>query len=225
MTVDIYIREKNGNREIRVPWLPEKIKMDSGGTIRMSFDILNKGPVEIPTGSGLRSYSWASEFPGKYRTDTGMLRGTWQDPKTYHNILEEWKAKGTPLVLLVTGYPINDDVYVDTYFGEAYGAFGDWAYEVSFIEARDIVITSSKTSSGTSSSTTRPTTTTSQYTIKSGDTLWSISKRFLGSGAKWKTIYNANKDIIESTAKKRGKKSSNNGHWIFPGVTLTIPNQ
>lgn len=63
----------------------------------------------------------------------------------------------------------------------------------------------------------------SSYTVKSGDTLWAIAKRFLGSGSKWKTIYNANKSIIEKTAKKHGFKSSATGHWIFPGTKLTIP--
>ena len=62
-----------------------------------------------------------------------------------------------------------------------------------------------------------------QYTIKSGDTLWGIAKKFYGNGAKWKKIYDANKTVIENTAKKRGKKSSSNGHWIFPGTKLTIP--
>lgn len=61
------------------------------------------------------------------------------------------------------------------------------------------------------------------YTVKSGDTLWAIAKRHLGSGSKWKTIYNANKSIIEKTAKKHGFASSATGHWIFPGTKLTIP--
>lgn len=61
------------------------------------------------------------------------------------------------------------------------------------------------------------------YTVVSGDTLWGISKKFYGSGTKYGTIYNANKDLIESTAKSHGKKSSDNGHWIWPGETLTIP--
>lgn len=61
------------------------------------------------------------------------------------------------------------------------------------------------------------------YTVKSGDTLWAIAKRFLGSGSKWKTIYNANKSTIEKTAKKHGFKSSATGHWIFPNTKLTIP--
>lgn len=63
----------------------------------------------------------------------------------------------------------------------------------------------------------------SSYTVKSGDTLWAIAKRHLGSGTKWKTIYNANKSAIEKAAKNRGYKSSATGHWIFPGTKLTIP--
>lgn len=61
------------------------------------------------------------------------------------------------------------------------------------------------------------------YTVKSGDCLWNIAKKFYGNGAKYTVIYNANKSVIESTAKKYGKKSSSNGHWIYPGTKLTIP--
>lgn len=61
------------------------------------------------------------------------------------------------------------------------------------------------------------------YTIVSGDTLWRISTKFLGSGAKYMQIYNTNKSTIESAAKSHGKSSSSNGHWIWPGTVLTIP--
>lgn len=61
------------------------------------------------------------------------------------------------------------------------------------------------------------------YTIVSGDTLWKISTNHLGSGAKYMQIYNANSGVIESAAKSHGKSSSNNGHWIYPGTILTIP--
>ena len=59
--------------------------------------------------------------------------------------------------------------------------------------------------------------------IKSGDTLWAIAKKKYGNGAAYTKIYNANKSVIEATAKKYGKKSSSNGHWIYPGTKLTIP--
>lgn len=65
------------------------------------------------------------------------------------------------------------------------------------------------------------------YTVKSGDNLWAIARSKYGSGKDYILIYNANKDVIESTAKKYGKKSSYKGStpgwWIYPGTKLTIP--
>ncbi|MCD7862872.1 MAG: LysM peptidoglycan-binding domain-containing protein [Lachnospiraceae bacterium] len=61
------------------------------------------------------------------------------------------------------------------------------------------------------------------YTVVSGDTLWALAKTFYGSGKLFTTIYDANAEIIESTAKAHGKASSENGHWIYPGTVLTIP--
>lgn len=221
--VDIYIKEKTGSREIRVPWLPEKIDYSSGGTIVASYDIMNKGPVEVPTGSGLKEVSWDGVFPGPMRTDDSMLRGDWSDPSEYHNILEDWRVKGTKLNLLVTGYPINLDVMLRDYDANATGGFGDLEYSLKFVECRDIVVTSKTEKKDTGAATTKRTAAkTTSYTIKKGDCLWSIAQKYLGSGAKWPTIYQANKEIIESTAKKYGHKSSNNGWWIFPGCVIKI---
>ena len=61
------------------------------------------------------------------------------------------------------------------------------------------------------------------HTVAAGDTLWALAKKYYGSGTKYTIIYDANKDIIESTAKARGKSNSGNGHWIWPGTVLTIP--
>lgn len=63
------------------------------------------------------------------------------------------------------------------------------------------------------------------YMVVSGDTLWALAKKYLGKATKCKEIYALNKEIIESTAKSRGKKDSKEGHWIFPGTILRIPEQ
>lgn len=69
----------------------------------------------------------------------------------------------------------------------------------------------------------------SSYTVVSGDCLWNIAKRFLGAGNRYMEIYNANEDVIESTAKAHGKSNSWNGStkgwWIWPGEVLTIPGE
>lgn len=64
---------------------------------------------------------------------------------------------------------------------------------------------------------------TKTHTVKSGDCLWNIAKKYYGSGSLYTKIYNANKSAIEADAKKHGKASSSNGHWIWPGLKLTIP--
>ena len=49
------------------------------------------------------------------------------------------------------------------------------------------------------------------YTVKKGDCLWNIAKKFYGNGAKYTKIYNANKSKIK------------NPNLIYPGQVLTIP--
>ncbi len=51
----------------------------------------------------------------------------------------------------------------------------------------------------------------STYTVKKGDSLWSISKQQLGSGARWREIYEANKDVIKDPNR------------IYVGQVLQIP--
>ena len=50
------------------------------------------------------------------------------------------------------------------------------------------------------------------YTVKAGDCLWNIAKKFYGDGSKYKKIYDANKKIIGS-----------NPNLIYAGQVLTIP--
>lgn len=218
MTVDIYIREKSGTREIRIPLLPEDFTFSNGDVIFVTSEIMGLGEVSVPDGTELGTYSWESEFPGELRKHDSMLRGSWQSPQTYRSLLEEWKQEGTELNLLITGYPVNVDVYCKEFKPKGVGAFGDIAYEITFVQARKITV-----STMTVETPERPTTSQKTYTIKSGDTLWGIAQAHYGSGAKWTIIYEANKEIIEQTARNHGKRSSNNGHWIYPGVTLVIP--
>lgn len=68
--------------------------------------------------------------------------------------------------------------------------------------------------------------TSGNYTVKSGDNLWSIARAHYGNNNivnNVSKIYNANKDVIEAAAKAHGLSSSDNGHWIYPGTVLIIP--
>lgn len=65
--------------------------------------------------------------------------------------------------------------------------------------------------------------TATEYVVKKGDCLIMIARKQLNDGSKWKKIYELNKKIIESAARKHGRKSSSNGHWIYPGTKLKLP--
>jgi len=62
-----------------------------------------------------------------------------------------------------------------------------------------------------------------RHTVVRGDNLYTLARRFLGSGARRVQIYNLNRDVIEAAARRHGRASSSNGHWIFPGTVLQIP--
>ena len=49
------------------------------------------------------------------------------------------------------------------------------------------------------------------YVIEKGDTLWGISAKLLGNGAKYQEIFEANKEVIEDP------------DLIFPGQKIRIP--
>jgi LysM repeat protein len=51
----------------------------------------------------------------------------------------------------------------------------------------------------------------SSYTVKSGDCLWNIAKKYLGDGSRYNEIYELNQDKIS------------NPNLIYPGQVLTLP--
>lgn len=221
MTVDIYIREKSGKREVRIPLLPEKFKIDSGEVIFVTNNIMARGEVSTPSGIELGVYGWESEFPGALRKNDPMIRGQWKEPKHYVTIMESWRGNGTLLNLLITGYPVNIDVYLKKFTKSGSGAFGDYAYEVEFIEAKSIAISTMKADS--SQVPKRNEYKPGNYTIMWGDTLWSIAEKFYGDGSRSTELYEANKQVIEDHARDRGIADSQNGRWIWAGTILTIP--
>ncbi len=53
------------------------------------------------------------------------------------------------------------------------------------------------------------------YTVQSGDTLWGISEKFLGNGADYMKIFEANKEVW--------KDYNDDPNVLYPGWKLTIP--
>lgn len=159
-------------------------------------------------------------------------------PDSYKKIIEDWQHSKTPVRLIISDINYNKAMTIDSFVVKKIEGDADLHYSLTLTEYRELNVpsvkvdtrvkasikrrpapTSPASSSGSSSSGNGG----SDYTVKSGDTLWAIATKYYGNGASYGKIYDANKDIIESTARSRGFASAEGGKWIFPGEGLKIP--
>ncbi len=209
------------------PSLPERISI-STGIVSQSYNLLS-GRVSIPGGTDVKTIKWSGTFFGRKRRRTALVK-RWQKPEECIRQITEAMQAGKALNLIVEEAPINLDVTISRFDYEAFGAFGDIAYSIELTEAHALkVYTVSELNIQPFAKTveTRPEPASGSgqaYTVVSGDNLWKIARKFYGgSGSDWQKIYGANAEVIEAEAKKRGKSSSDHGHWIYPGCVLMIP--
>jgi nucleoid-associated protein YgaU len=226
--MDIYLTDLETGDRLRFPMLPEKINVQTGG-IFQSYTILSTGDVKLPVGDELDNVGWNAILPGRARQHEPYVR-EWRNPQEITGLLDTYKTKGKKLRLMVTETRINIDVYIERFNGDYTGGYGDFNYTISFLQAKALKVSTSGASTSTAPpldnkpqqerpSPPPPTT----HTVTSGDTLWRIAQKHFGAGSEHSQIYEANRDAIENEARRRGMKSSDNGHWIFPGTVLTLP--
>ena len=183
-----------------------------------SVNVNSIGEVNLLGKRDLKTGTISSHFPKRdrnYANNSGR-----QAPYTYINKLLSWKSSGKPVQLIITGTKINFQVTIETLkYGEQDGT-GDVYYDLTLKEYRAVEIKKTKLKKTKKKKTTkkkskpkRPVAKkkTKTYTVKSGDCLWNIAKRFYGNGAQYTKIYNANRGKIK------------NPNLIYPGQKLTIP--
>jgi nucleoid-associated protein YgaU len=220
--MDIYLTELATGARLRFPMLPTE--MPAKHAVQFAnYTILSIGEVRIPSGNGLDAYTWSATLPGKARENDPFVRA-WIDPKAAIQWLKDKQPdKGKPkkLRLLATETPINADVYLSDFTPQATGGYGDYAYTITLIQAKDIKVSASGTASTSEGmplankpkKEERPAPPPAKtYTVVKGDTLWGIAQRFLGAGARYEEIYEANKGVI-----------GGNPNLIYPGQVFTIP--
>ncbi|MBR5817518.1 MAG: LysM peptidoglycan-binding domain-containing protein [Clostridia bacterium] len=206
----------NGEKEkIRLPVLPEKVKI-SMGTNDQSVDVAGLGEILIAQSRKATEFSFSSFFPAAAFPGIAVQYVT--KPSALRDKLIEWKNSDKPVHLIITGLDI--DVYCRiTKFvpTEEGGDVGTVHYDISFKEYREPKVRQVKVEISTKTATvqqntarTDNTTPTQTYTVKKGDCLWNIAKKYLGSGAKYMTIFNLNKGILK------------NPNLIYPGQVLRL---
>lgn len=221
----VYITELDTGTRIALPLPPESVKCKAE-TKFINYNIIKVGEVKLPDGEKLTKFSWSGRLPGASMRNMRMVSAAdWRSPKEIQSIFSIWRNRGKKLRLLVTGTTINHDVYLENYTVDN-SRLDTVEYSISFTHAKDIKVfttaelniqdttqvpqtTNDRAASSEAASETPQKTT---YTVKPGDNLWTISKKLMGSGARYSELYEANKSIIGS-----------NPNLIYPGQTFTIP--
>lgn len=214
--MEFWLKKSNSDK-IMLPVNPESFAFTEKHN-NISVNVNSIGEVNLLGKRDLKTGTISSHFPKRdrnYANNSGR-----QAPYTYINKLLSWKSSGKPVQLIITGTKINFQVTIETLkYGEQDGT-GDVYYDLTLKEYRAVEIKKTKLKKTKKKKTTkkkskpkRPAAKkkTKTYTVKSGDCLWNIAKRFYGNGAQYTKIYNANRGKIK------------NPNLIYPGQKLTIP--
>ena len=208
-----------GGREINIPVLPAKLNVSSPGK-NERVTVLELGEVLLLRKKGLRILSWESFFPvSKAPYTVGQIR----DPVSIVQAIQKARDQKSPVRFLITGTDLDCNLRmgIDSFeYEERSGELGDLYYTIKLYEWKDIspkrivlpekgeepVETQEPERPG------KPEQTSKTYTVKPGDCLWNIAKKFYGKGSDYTKIYNANKGKIGS-----------NPNLIYPNQKLIIP--
>lgn len=202
----------------RFPVLPEKVSI-SYGSNNDKLLVCGIGEVTIIQDSEAAIIKFSSFFPPDYFS--GCNYKDIPNPKKARNRILSMMDNGKPARFTITG-GLGVSMYCtiesfDTY--EQGGDPGTIYFTLKLKEYREVNVrqikinlSTKKAQIGANSSRTDSSSLGQTYTVKKGDCLWNIAKKYYGNGNKYTTIYNVNRSII-----------GGNCNLIKPGQVLTIP--
>ena len=216
-----------GNVLLPIP--PKKLELKISNQNK-TYDLMNYSEINVLKNPGLTSIEFEVLLPNvKY--PFAMYKNNFQNAKYYLGVLENLKVNksafqfivirkfpngnsifDTNIKVSIEDYTITDstDEGFDTKVKiklKQYREYSTKTVQVTIKQYKPPVVTRTVTSNNTAAS--KPS--GQNYTVKSGDCLWNIAKKYYGNGSKYTTIYNANRDKIK------------NPNLIYPGQVLWIP--
>ena len=213
----IYLSFNNQAEAFEFPVLPEEVEIKESGNNK-SHILQNIGEITVINRIKAPTLKLESFFPinnGPYVTSKYLLK-----PNEYIEKIKRWRDTGKPVRLVITGTSVDLSwacTIEDFSYKEKAGAVGDIEYIISFKEYRWFkvkkveIVSDSKTSQpAIAKMEQRPVEKEipKTYTVQTGDTLCSISKKCLGDSGKYKEI--AKKNNIA------------NPSLIYPGQVLQL---
>ena len=216
-----------GNVLLPIP--PSKLELKISNNNK-TYNLINYSQINVLKNPGLSSLEFEVVLPNtKY--PFAMYKNNFQNAKYYLGVLEHLKVNRSAFqFIVVRKFPNGKDIFntnikvaleeytitdtteegFDTKVKiklKQYKEYSTKKVQVTIKQYRPPAVTRTVTTNNTAVA--KPS--GQNYTVKRGDCLWNIAKRFYGNGAKYTTIYNANRSKIR------------NPNLIYPGQVLWIP--
>lgn len=219
------------------PITPSELKISNGSNNKV-VNLINEGDVNILKSPSLMDIEFEARFPMRrypyvheyrpFNSYFSIFTKLKEEKKSFRFIVARSTPKGvrtwdTDIHVSLEDLSTNEsaDEGDDVIVSFALKQFKEYGVKFYQGETPSKSTSTSNNARDTNNSPTSGGGTT--YEVQEGDCLWNIAKMFYGDGTKNKVIYEANKTLIENTAKKYGKASSKNGWWIYPGTVLILP--
>ncbi len=205
MPIEIWLNQADD--KFRFSVIPPTIGVSSGISTSSS-SIIKTGELVAFSGRKLSTFDIDCFFPNQ---DYNFCE-YYGFPKPYDCVdkLKRWMDEGWILRLIVTETNINMECIITDFDYEEKDATGDVYYSLSLKEYKrfkmplaDIpgngdVQETQKTDNNNNQNSTGQQQQQRTHTVKKGDTLWGLAKKYYGSGSKYPVIFNANKNLIKN---------------------------
>lgn len=213
------LTSNNRSEGFVLPINPQSFEL-AGAALNQKVTLLNMGEVNLLGHRGLITGSLSGFFPSERSPHFKRADRT---PIAYIRLLEKWRDSQTPIRLIVSGSEINLAMAIDKVTHSVREGDDDIYYTLELSEYRELNVPTVKVSTKVKSNglNSRPNTqaTAKTYTVKAGDSLWSISEKTGLGGANYPKLYSANRSVID----EKNKGTGNPRYTIYPGQVFTIP--
>ena len=213
-----------------LPVTPSKLTTKINNANR-TLTLINEGEINILKKAGLTDIEFECDIP-QVKYPFAVYPSGFKGANYFLDYFEQLKTEETPFQFIVCRQSPNGKKFFNTNIKVTLEDYKitedskegfDLKVKIKLKQWRDygtktvnITIAASKPNASVEpkrESTNSPAPSVSQtYTVKKGDCLWNIAKKFYGNGSKYTIIYNANKSVV-----------GGNPNLIYPGQVLTIP--